>query len=635
MAVADTRRQFRFIRPIARGGFGTVYLCKEEHADGFSRVVAVKLLNAQWTDVDEVSSRIRDEARLLGLLRHRNIVDVFALTSIDGRSAVIMEYLEAVDLRYLMGHCQSLGIRIPARVALEIVAAVANALDAAYNRPPMKGDKPLRVIHRDIKPSNIMLDGAGIPKVLDFGVAQSDIASREASTQDLQFGSVEYMAPERLFFEPETPSSDVYSLAATLFELLAFERLGKAQGRASTHDTHLANRLSFLRGCLDVPPEVAAGVEALLLRALHFEHTHRPDAATFSSDAKQLARRVPADDMVAWCEQHLPAAVDAAASRSVEVEPLSDAILREDSSAIDPVDPTADTLRSPAIQRAAPSQESDRAAALRRGALAELDTGSDIPISAGPSPLDLPGRPTTGEWTDAVGWNDQTQAEFTGSTQDAPVAPTEVPEPYNEQVVPEPPDVEVSRAVPEVARVPTRPAAARVTGDDGQSLTELPTFDTLAGLDPVPVKTPWIMVAMGALVPLLLAMLVGILAVSQDWGGVRSMIAQSPEVTAPSAADSPSDRAWQLADAPAEPSALAPDQIRFESAWIQTTKVRVRCTEGSQKGTTSVVLARAAASRCVITAYSAARERMTATVDVATSGRWVCFENETEQCAQR
>ena len=107
MALADSNRQFRFIRPIARGGFGTVYLCKEEHDDGFSRVVAIKLLNAQWTDVDEVASRIRDEARLLGLLRHRNIVDVYALTSIDGRSAVVMEYLDAVDLRYLMGHCRS------------------------------------------------------------------------------------------------------------------------------------------------------------------------------------------------------------------------------------------------------------------------------------------------------------------------------------------------------------------------------------------------------------------------------------------------------------------------------------------------------------------------------------------------
>ena len=73
--MGEPLRHFRFIRPIASGGFGTVYLCKEEHRDGFSRIVAVKLLNAQWTDSVEISSRIRDEARLLGMLRHRNIVD--------------------------------------------------------------------------------------------------------------------------------------------------------------------------------------------------------------------------------------------------------------------------------------------------------------------------------------------------------------------------------------------------------------------------------------------------------------------------------------------------------------------------------------------------------------------------------
>ncbi|MEC8194036.1 MAG: protein kinase [Myxococcota bacterium] len=641
--MADSSRQFRFIRPIARGGFGTVYLCKEEHNDGFSRVVAIKLLNAQWTDVDEVSSRIRDEARLLGLLRHRNIVDVYALTSIDGRSAVVMEYLDAVDLRYLMGHCRSVEARIPARVALEMVAAVANALDAAYNRPPMKGEKPLRVIHRDIKPSNIMIDGAGVPKVLDFGVAQSDIASREASTQELQFGSVEYMAPERLFFEPETPSSDVYSLAATLFELLTFERLGKAQGRASTHDAHLANRLSFLRGCIDVPPEVAAGVEALLLRALHFEHTHRPDAATFCQDAKQLARRIPTDDMVAWCEATVPAAVEAAMARSVEVEPLSDAILREDSAVLQPLDPTAETLRSPAIQRAVPSRESDRAAALRRGALAELDSASDIPISAGPSPLDPPGRPANGEWTDALGWNDQTQAEFTEGTQEAPsVAPTDVPEPVHQDTTR--PSVPASPvAAPEVVRTPPRlPQSAATVEDERSQTAELPTFDTMAGLDPVPIKTPWSMVVLGAAVPLVLAMLVGVMAVAQDWGGVRGWFPGGGERSASRTLNGPSEAERAMAEGTATAAALdavdavAPEdgQIRFRSAWSETTKVRVRCSEGAAKGSTDAAIARAAASRCRVTAYGAGLgERMDTTVAVATPGLWVCFADGSDQCA--
>ena len=185
---------------------------KVQNADGFSRLVAVKLLKAEWSQSEDIASRMRDEARLLGLLRHRNIVDVLDLTRIDGRAAVVMEYLEGIDLKQLNQELAKDGLVLPVGCALEVAAAVANALDAAYNRPPMPGEKPLRVIHRDIKPSNVMVDESARVKVLDFGVARSELEGRESHTQELQYGSVDYMAPERLFFEPETPSSDVYSL---------------------------------------------------------------------------------------------------------------------------------------------------------------------------------------------------------------------------------------------------------------------------------------------------------------------------------------------------------------------------------------------------------------------------------------
>ena len=75
-------------------------------------------------------------------------------------------------------------------------------------------------------------------------------------------------------------------------------------------------------------------------------------------------------------------------------------------------------------------------------------------------------------------------------------------------------------------------------------------------------------------------------------------------------------------------------QIRFRSAWSETTKFRVRCSEGAAKGSTDAAIARAAASRCRVTAYGAGLgERMDTTVAVATPGLWVCFADGSDQCA--
>ena len=157
-----------------------------------------------------------------------NIVDVLDLTSIGGRVAVIMEYLEGADLRFVLRYLEQQDDRLTVRSVLEIGSAVASALDAAYNRPPFAGEKPLRVIHRDIKPNNIMLDDMGMAKVLDFGVARSELDSRESQTQELQFGSLEYMAPERLFFEPKHLLQTSTHWGATLFELCYVAEVGKA-----------------------------------------------------------------------------------------------------------------------------------------------------------------------------------------------------------------------------------------------------------------------------------------------------------------------------------------------------------------------------------------------------------------------
>ncbi|HCH66812.1 MAG: hypothetical protein CL927_17670, partial [Deltaproteobacteria bacterium] len=511
-------RQFQFIREIASGGFGSVYLTKVMHSDGFSRLVAVKVLKAQWSDSDEVACRMRDEARLLGLLRHRNIVDVIDLTAIDGRAAVIMEYLEAVDLRTVVQEVEAKRTRVPLRAALEVASAVASALDAAYNRPPIPGDKPLRVIHRDIKPSNIMVDETGMVKVLDFGVARSEIDNRESHTQELQFGSVDYMAPERLFFEPETPASDVYSLAATLFEILALEKFGKSRGRPARHSAFVVDRLSFLRAQLGIGGAPARELEQLIGGGLSFNHEDRPTASEFHQRARALSRVVGSEDLSSWAEHSIATMVHASTAAQPTGGPLTGQTLHEDPRAFDESPPATD------------SQSAGPANVLRQGALAEMeDTGAFVPSPQTGAPAQLHGRKIAeadveAEWDDvptaAGALNGPVRVSRPGNAEEArmmnagrprqtvgpkadpsdpfaqlvrsPLSPPKTPQPRS---VPRPEDVEEDDGVTEVADtlqpvVPSQPVAARGDYDPSAPEADAPIAPLPAppGVEPRPLE---------------------------------------------------------------------------------------------------------------------------------------------------
>ncbi|HJN76802.1 MAG TPA: serine/threonine-protein kinase [Myxococcota bacterium] len=298
------RRRFRFIRELAEGGFGKVYLAEMITGDDFSSVVAIKLLHGKWTTHEEIAQRSRDEARLLGRLRHRNIVRVEDLTSIRGQCAVIMEYLEGVDLKTVVNYLVGIGDRVPLRSAFQAVGHVSNALHAAYNHVPLQGGEPLRLIHRDIKPSNIMLTADGDVKLLDFGTARANFDQREAHTQALAFGSQAYMAPERLLGDPDTPAADVFSLGVTTFEIIAGGAFGKIHIRPERYAKSMGDRLMSLDlSGLDVAE--ADRARATLRAMLEYEPGDRPTSEEVVDIMEQLADAAPDDSLRRFAKKHV------------------------------------------------------------------------------------------------------------------------------------------------------------------------------------------------------------------------------------------------------------------------------------------------------------------------------------------
>jgi serine/threonine protein kinase len=287
-------RRYRVLGVLGKGGFGTVYRAEMLGEGGFRRQVALKMLNSDMDAMPEIAQRLRDEARLLGMLRHRAILQGDGLVVLDDRWTVVMEYIDGVDLQ-LIGRK---GV-VPAGCALEIIGEVASALHVAYTQTTETGE-PLKLIHRDIKPSNILLTRMGETKVLDFGIARANFAGREAKTKGMRFGSPGYMAPERLDFE-EGPAGDVYALGVVLAELVGGDLFGHSSVRPDRHQSLIdaaAGRMK-LRG---VPDEVVAFMAELVA----YEPAQRPLARDVERKSRELRGKLPAPWLRDWAEEVVP-----------------------------------------------------------------------------------------------------------------------------------------------------------------------------------------------------------------------------------------------------------------------------------------------------------------------------------------
>jgi serine/threonine protein kinase len=271
---------YTLLRRLAVGGMAEIYVASTRGLGGFEKLAAIKLVHPHLAADPQFVRMLVEEAKILVLLTHANIAQVFDLGCIDDTYYIAMEFVDGLDTHGLQTAAQREGRPLPIAACAYVLAEMLNGLDYAHRKRDASG-RPLNIVHRDISPQNVLVSQAGEVKLVDFGIAKSSRQS-EGTEAGIIKGKYFYMSPEQAWGDPTDRRSDVFSSGILLFEMLTGhmlyngksvpELIGKVR-RAEIPVPHT------LRG--DIPVELSE----IVLRALQREPKARYQSAIDMGEA--------------------------------------------------------------------------------------------------------------------------------------------------------------------------------------------------------------------------------------------------------------------------------------------------------------------------------------------------------------
>ena len=207
---------------LGTGGMAEVFRGKLIGDKGFEKLIVIKQLFEHVAKEPELVEHFTSEARLAALLQHENIATIYDFGKADGRYFMAMEYLFGKDLQSVIQAANTDKSFSP-QYALMITLKVCEAMGYAHSLADLQG-KPLKIIHRDLTPHNIFLTYEGKVKIIDFGIAKTEMHDNKTRVGVVK-GKITYMSPEQLSGDDLDSRSDIFSIGILLYEMLSGRRM--------------------------------------------------------------------------------------------------------------------------------------------------------------------------------------------------------------------------------------------------------------------------------------------------------------------------------------------------------------------------------------------------------------------------
>ncbi len=265
---------YRLLTRLGGGGSADVYVAEDSR---LHRKVALKVLHQKLIRDEEQVRRFQQEAQLLALLNHPNVLTIHDVGEVEGTHFIALELVEGRTLRERL----AVGA-LPLNEALSIACDVARALGAAHE---------VWIVHRDIKPENIMIRRDGQVKVLDFGVAKINVLAGSPLTQPrMVLGTIQYLSPEQIRCEGVDPRTDVWGLGVVLFEMIAGSPPFQAANIAELIEAVFRTDPPLVSHFV---PEIPARVDSIVSRMLRRNPDERhTSAAELLAELREFQREL-------------------------------------------------------------------------------------------------------------------------------------------------------------------------------------------------------------------------------------------------------------------------------------------------------------------------------------------------------